>query len=64
MATAVILSAVLALVTYLLLRSGELKLWHVLLVGVLGIFLDRIGWADPVVYAVMWLVQGLTHTTT
>ncbi|MFG3227577.1 hypothetical protein ACGF07_22715 [Kitasatospora sp. NPDC048194] len=58
-----VLTAVLALVTYLLVRSGELKVWHVLLVGVLGIYLDRIGWADPVVYAVTWLVQGLTHTT-
>ncbi|MFF2080942.1 hypothetical protein ACFVXG_40015 [Kitasatospora sp. NPDC058162] len=63
MGAALILAAVLALVTYLLVRSGELKLWHVLLVGVLGIYLDRIGWADPVVYAVTWLVQGLTHTT-
>ncbi len=63
MGAALILAAVLALVTYLLIRSGELKIWHVLLVGVLGIYLDRIGWADPVVYAVTWLVQGLTHTT-
>ncbi|MFE4392518.1 MULTISPECIES: hypothetical protein [Streptomycetaceae] len=63
MAAALILTAVLALVTYLLVRSGELKIWHVVLVGVLGIYLDRIGWADPVVYAVTWLVQGLTHTT-
>ncbi|MFF2076538.1 hypothetical protein ACFVXG_17490 [Kitasatospora sp. NPDC058162] len=63
MGAALILAAVLALVTYLLVRSGELKIWHVLLVGVLGIYLDRIGWADPVVYAVTWLVQGLTHTT-
>ncbi|RGD59592.1 hypothetical protein DR950_18960 [Kitasatospora xanthocidica] len=63
MGAALILTAVLALVTYLLVRSGELKIWHVLLVGVLGIYLDRIGWADPVVYGVTWLVQGLTHTT-
>ncbi|MFF9640529.1 hypothetical protein [Kitasatospora aureofaciens] len=63
MGAAIVLAAVLALVTYLLIRSGELKIWHVLLVGVLGIYLDRIGWADPVVYAVTWLVQGLTHTT-
>lgn len=63
MGAALILAAVLALVTYLLIRSGELRIWHVLLVGVLGIYLDRVGWADPVVYAVTWLVQGLTHTT-
>ncbi|MEU3568334.1 hypothetical protein AB0E96_07875 [Kitasatospora sp. NPDC036755] len=43
MGAALILTAVLALVTYLLVRSGELKIWHVLLVGVLGIYLDRIG---------------------
>ncbi|MFE4973083.1 hypothetical protein ACFRAR_13335 [Kitasatospora sp. NPDC056651] len=64
MGTALILTAVMALTTFLLIRSGELKLWHVLLIGVLGIFLDRIGWADPAIYAVMWLAQGLTHTTT
>ncbi|MFD4394310.1 hypothetical protein [Kitasatospora sp. NPDC058478] len=58
-----VLIAFLAVVTFLLVRSGELRTWHVLLVGVLGIYLDRIGWADPVVYAVTWLVQGLTHTT-
>ncbi|MER6303522.1 hypothetical protein ABT247_28740 [Kitasatospora sp. NPDC001539] len=63
MGAALILTAVMALVTFLLVRSGELKLWHVLLVGILGIYLDRIGWADPVAYAVTWLVQGLTHTT-
>ncbi|MFG2904936.1 hypothetical protein ACGF13_07710 [Kitasatospora sp. NPDC048286] len=63
MGAALILTAVLALVTFLLVRSGELKVWHVVLTGVLGVYLDRIGWADPVVYAVTWIVQGLTHTT-
>ncbi|WP_030397419.1 hypothetical protein OG196_15450 [Kitasatospora purpeofusca] len=57
-----VLIAFLIVVTYLLVRSGELRLWHVLLVGVLGIHLDRVGWADPVVRAVTWIVQGLTHT--
>ncbi|MBO1415623.1 hypothetical protein [Streptomyces sp. FH025] len=63
MGAVLVLTAVLALVTYLLVRSGELRTWHVFLVGTLGIYLDRIGWADPVVYAVTWLVQGFTHTT-
>ncbi|MER7768230.1 hypothetical protein [Kitasatospora sp. NPDC096140] len=58
-----ILILFLAVVTYLLVRSGELKIWHVVLIGVLGIYLDRIGWADPVVSAVTWIVQGFTHTT-
>ncbi|RKT17993.1 hypothetical protein BX285_2402 [Streptomyces sp. 1114.5] len=61
---ALTLIAFLALATFLLVRSGELRFWQVLLVGVLAIYLDRIGWTDPIVYAVTWIVQGLTHTTT
>ncbi|MGW6917864.1 hypothetical protein ACWGB8_29175 [Kitasatospora sp. NPDC054939] len=53
----------LAVVVYLLVRSGELRTWHVALVGLLGIYLDRVGWTDPVVYAVTWIIQGFTHTT-
>jgi hypothetical protein len=53
----------LAVVTYLLVRSGELRTWHVVLVGLLGIYLDRIHWTDPIISAVTWLAQGLTHTT-
>ncbi|MFF3072364.1 hypothetical protein [Kitasatospora sp. NPDC057936] len=61
---ALILIAFLALATFLLVRSGEIKAWHVALVGILAIYLDRIGWTDPIVYAVTWIVQGLTHTPT
>ncbi|MEU9045839.1 MULTISPECIES: hypothetical protein [unclassified Kitasatospora] len=57
-----VLIAFLAVVTYLLVRSGELRTWHIVLVGLLGIHLDRIGWTDPVVHAVTWILQGLTHT--
>ncbi|MER7772103.1 hypothetical protein [Kitasatospora sp. NPDC096140] len=57
-----VLIAFLAVVTYLLVRSGELRTWHIVLVGLLGIYLDRIGWTDPVVHAVTWILQGLTHT--
>ncbi|MFJ4090012.1 hypothetical protein ACIPYS_00365 [Kitasatospora sp. NPDC089913] len=62
MDTTAVLVAFLVVVTFLLVRSGELRLWHVLLVGVLGVYLDRVGWADPVVGAVTWIVQGFTHT--
>ncbi|MFI6443546.1 hypothetical protein [Kitasatospora sp. NPDC050543] len=60
--TAVVI-VLLTLVTYLLVRSGELRTWHVVLVGVLGIYLDHIHWADPIIYVVTWLAQGLTHST-
>ncbi|WP_030233770.1 hypothetical protein [Streptomyces sp. NRRL S-350] len=58
-----VLVAFLAVVTYLLVRSGELRTWHIVLVGLLGIYLDRIGWTDPVVHAGTWILQGFTHTT-
>ncbi|CAM5367460.1 hypothetical protein AB0F92_15860 [Kitasatospora aureofaciens] len=58
-----VLIGFLALATFLLVRAGELKVWQVLLIGVLAIYLDRIGWTDPIVYIVTWAVQGLTHTT-
>ncbi|KJK57707.1 hypothetical protein [Saccharothrix sp. ST-888] len=63
MSLAVILIAFMAVVVFLLIRSGELRTWHVTLVGLLGIFLDRVHVTDPIVYAVTWIAQGLTHTT-
>ncbi|WP_329497344.1 hypothetical protein [Kitasatospora herbaricolor] len=63
MDTTAVLIVILAVVTFLLVRSGELRTWQVVLVGLLGIYLDRIGWTDPVIHAVTWIVQGLTHTT-
>ncbi|MFD9125861.1 hypothetical protein [Kitasatospora sp. NPDC059571] len=63
MTLAALVIVLLAIVTYLLVRSGELRTWHVVLVGLLGIYLDRIHWTDPIIAAVTWLAQGLTHAT-
>ncbi|GAA2131016.1 hypothetical protein GCM10009760_04240 [Kitasatospora kazusensis] len=62
MSLAALLIFILALVTYLLVRSGELRTWQVALVGLLGIYLDRVHYTDPIIYAVTWLAEGLTHT--
>ena len=56
------LVAFLAVVVLLLMRSGELRTWHVVLVGLLGFYLARTHLADPIAVAVAWLVAGLTHT--
>ncbi|MER5638730.1 hypothetical protein ABT095_17415 [Kitasatospora sp. NPDC002227] len=50
----------LATVTVLLVRSGEIRTWHAVTVGLLGVYLDRAHWTDPVIYAVTWLLT--THT--
>ncbi|GAA2751100.1 hypothetical protein [Kitasatospora cinereorecta] len=63
MTLAALLIVLLAIVTTLLVRSGELRFWHVIIVGLLGVYLDLVHWADPIIYAVTWLIQGLTHTT-
>ncbi|MGK4582561.1 hypothetical protein [Kitasatospora sp. HPMI-4] len=62
MSLAVLLIAFIAVVVILLVRSGELRTWHVTLTVLLGIFLDRVHVTEPIVYAVTWLVQGFTHT--
>ncbi|SDT78356.1 hypothetical protein SAMN05216371_5702 [Streptomyces sp. TLI_053] len=56
------LTAFLAVVVALLIRSRELKIWHVILVGVFGFFLAQTHLADPIGDAVRWLVTGLTHS--
>lgn len=55
------LVALLALVVYLLVRSGELRTWHVVVVGLLGFYLSKTHLADPIAAAVSWVVKGLTH---
>jgi hypothetical protein len=50
------------LVTALLVRSGELRLWHVIVTGLLGFFLARTDLAAPITATVVWIVTGLTHT--
>ncbi|GAB2729808.1 hypothetical protein [Kitasatospora kifunensis] len=57
------LVALLALIVYLLVRSGELRVWHVILTGLLGFYLDRTHLAEPIGAAVVWIAKGLTHTT-
>jgi hypothetical protein len=51
----------LSVVTYLLVRSGELRTWHVILVGLLGFYLGKTHLADPIGSAVAWVVTGLLH---
>lgn len=62
MGLAALLVLILGLVAFLLVRSGELRTWHLAVVGLLGIYLDRIHWTDPIIYAVTWIAKGLTHT--
>ncbi|WP_370151921.1 hypothetical protein [Streptacidiphilus sp. EB129] len=57
------LVAFLAVVVFLLVRSGELRAWQVVLVALFGFYLARTHLADPIAAAVTWIVQGLTHTT-
>jgi hypothetical protein len=56
------LVAFLAIVVFLLIRSGDLPIWQVILVGLLGFYLARTHLADPIAAAVTWIVRGLTHT--
>ena len=53
----------LLVVVVLLVRSRELRIWHVVLVGLLGFYLARTSLATPIDAAVMWLLSGLTHTS-
>lgn len=54
----------LAILVFLLVRSGALHIWQVVLVGLFGFYLDHTHLADPIASAITWLVTGLTHTTT
>ncbi|MFJ6217359.1 hypothetical protein ACIQGZ_29100 [Streptomyces sp. NPDC092296] len=56
------LVALLAILVFVLVRAGELRIWQVVLVGLFGFYLDRTHLADPIASAVTWLVAGLTHT--
>ena len=56
------LVAFLGVVVFLLVRSGELRVWQVVVVGLLGFYLARTHLADPIAGAVAWIVSGLTHT--
>ncbi|MFC1436565.1 hypothetical protein ACEZDB_38630 [Streptacidiphilus sp. N1-3] len=52
----------LGVVVFLMVRSGELRAWQVVLVGLFGFYLAKTHMADPIVGAVAWLLTGLTHT--
>jgi len=46
----------------MLLRSRELALWQVVVVGLFGFYLARTDLGPPIASAVVWIVTGLTHT--
>jgi hypothetical protein len=52
----------LGIVVVLLIRSRDLAIWHVLIVGLFGFYLARTHLADSIAGAVSWIVTGLTHT--
>lgn len=49
----------LGLVIFLILRSGELTWWQVVLVGLFGFYLDRTGLAAPIGHFVSSLAYRL-----
>lgn len=51
----------LAVVVFLLVRSGELRIWHVVVVGLLGLELDRSHLAESIITAVVQVFQVLTN---
>lgn len=63
MSFAAVMVTGLVIVVVLLVRSRELRIWHVVLVGLLGYYLARTSLAAPINSAVMWLLTGLTHTS-
>ena len=52
----------LSVIVFLLVRSRELRVWQLVLVGLWGFYMARTHWADPIVGAVTWFVAGLFHT--
>lgn len=62
MTLALPLVAFLGVVVVLLVRSGELRAWQVVLTGLFGFYLAPTHLADPIAAAVTWFVAGLTHT--
>jgi hypothetical protein len=52
----------LGVIVFMLIRSGELPAWQVVLVALFGFYLARTHLADPIGSAVAWIVAGLTHT--
>ncbi|TDU06490.1 hypothetical protein EDD99_5049 [Streptomyces sp. 846.5] len=59
MSVALPMVALLGLVVFLLLRSGELRWWQVVLVGLLGFYLDRTHLSDPIAAFVSSLASSL-----
>jgi hypothetical protein len=56
------LVAFLGVIVFLLIRSGDLPIWQVVLVSLFGFYLDRTHAAAPVSAVVAWIVRGFTHT--
>jgi hypothetical protein len=56
------LVVLLAIIIYLLVRSGELRAWHIILTSTFGFYLARTHLADPIGAAVVWVVRGFTHS--
>ncbi|MEZ0064227.1 hypothetical protein ABIA32_000205 [Streptacidiphilus sp. MAP12-20] len=51
----------LAVVVFLLIRSGELRVWQVITLTVFGFYLARSPLGNPLAFTVQWLVTGFTH---
>ncbi|WP_037601629.1 hypothetical protein [Streptacidiphilus rugosus] len=61
MTLAMPLVAFLAVVVFLLIRSGELRTWQAVLLTVFGFYLARTPLGNVLAYTVQWLVTGFTH---
>lgn len=62
MSVAAFLVMCLALIVVMLVRSREVALWQVIVIGLFGFYLARTELAGPISAAVLWVVSGLTHT--
>jgi hypothetical protein len=51
----------LGVVVYLLVRSGELRIWHVVVVGLLGLELDRSRIAESIITVLVEVFKVLTN---
>ncbi|WP_042420748.1 hypothetical protein [Streptacidiphilus anmyonensis] len=51
----------LIVVIFLIVRSGELRIWQVLLVGLAGFYLARSPMGNFIAFTTQWLVYGFTH---
>jgi len=50
------------LVALMLLRTGEVKIWQALIIGLVGFYLRWTPFGTAIVTAVQWLLTGLTHS--